>query len=111
MSQNFRGASITRSIGRDSTLFFTNFGKSYYFFSFFVLKKYPQDCERCVPNYKGATSTRTHLNGGPKGDGGRGERYVRKRLVFVIIRNFLEKYVENQKNVHEQNVLVIQFYI
>ena len=39
---------------------FTISGKNYYFF---VLKKYPQVCERCVPN-------RTHPNGRPKEDGG-----------------------------------------
>ena len=32
---------------------------------FFVLKKYPQVCKKCVPN-------RTHPNGMPKGDGGSG---------------------------------------
>ena len=34
-------------------------------FVFFVLIKYPQVCERCISN-------RTHPNGRPKGDGGRG---------------------------------------
>ena len=57
---------------------------------FFVLNKYPHVCEICVPN-------RTHPNGRPKVDGGEVWGNCTIDGIFVINRNFLTKYTENQK--------------
>ena len=56
-----------------------------------MLKKYPQVCERCVPN-------KTHPNGRPtKGMGGEVQGNWTIDMIFVINRNFLNKYYKNQK--------------
>ena len=66
---------------------FSNFGKSYYFFVLKSILWYVKDVSITEPT----------LMGGPKGMGGEFLGNCTIEVIFVMNRNFLNKYSENQK--------------